>query len=104
MKAALIERLFERFAGELPDDDQDEQFSTSRGFALSHVPPFISWLRRNDQLSKGVRVIVALEVTRACGCVELLRDERANVKEAEKKAATECYQCQLKNRREARRA
>lgn len=49
------------------------------------------------------REIKAIEVTRPCGCVEMLTGKSAIGSRAMKLAAKACFQCQLKARQAARR-
>lgn len=49
------------------------------------------------------REIRAIEVTRPCGCVDVLLGKDAVKSRAEKLAAKACYSCQLKARQAARR-
>lgn len=54
------------------------------------------------ELPPGVRELRALEVTRPCGCVEVLIGRRAQVAAARRLAEGECYACKLRARLMAR--
>ena len=50
------------------------------------------------------REVKAIEVTRPCGCVEVLHDKSAIKSKADKLAAKACYSCQLRARQAVRYA
>jgi len=41
-----LSRLFDEYLETLRDDDEDELYTSSRGFAESGVRPFLKWLRK----------------------------------------------------------
>lgn len=44
----------------LNDEDQDEMYTTDRGFASSELEPFMTWLREREARDAGASAVATL--------------------------------------------